>query len=74
MVDISLYTFLIVYGALVLIFLIFAIINLLHLFAFGFLNFESFFMTFIFLGGIILILFITYKLGLKIDWSQTLSL
>jgi len=73
MIEISLYLLLGTYAVLVVIFLIFAIINLYHLIAFGFISFESFFMTFIFIAGIILILFITYKLGIEIDWSKTVT-
>jgi hypothetical protein len=74
MIELSLYLLLGTYAVLVVIFLIFAIINLYHLLAFGFISFESFFMTFIFIAGIVLILFITYKLGLEIDWSQSITL
>ncbi|MFC1598470.1 hypothetical protein ACFL2U_00440 [Patescibacteria group bacterium] len=74
MIEISLYLLLGTYAVLVVIFLIFAIINLYHLLAFGFISFESFFMTFIFVAGIILVLFITYKLGLEIDWAQSITL
>jgi hypothetical protein len=48
-----------------------ALVNLFHLFAYGFLSYLSFLMTFILLAGTILILFITYQLGLQINWSQT---
>jgi len=71
MVEISLYVYLIPYGILVVIFAIYALVNLYHLFVYGFLSYLSFLMTFLFLAGAILVLFITYKYGLKIDWSQT---
>jgi len=71
MIEVSLYVFLIIYGILLAIFAIMALVNLFHLFAYGFLSFTSFFMTFIFFAGVVLVLFITYKLGLQIDWSQT---
>jgi len=74
MITFSLWGLLIVYAIFLLIFIIFAIINLYHMIAYGFLTFESFFMTFIFLGGVILILFITYKLGIAIDWRQTITI
>lgn len=69
MVEISLSLLLIIYGILVLLFFVFALVNLYHLFAFGFLNFESYLVTFLFLAGTVLILFITYRLALQIDWS-----
>jgi hypothetical protein len=72
MIEISLYVLLIAYGLVVAAFIVFAIFNLYHLFSFGFLSFLSFGMTFIFLAGAILILFITYKFAVQIDWSQTL--
>jgi hypothetical protein len=71
MVEISLYIFLIIYGVALVLFVIFALVNLYHLFYFGFLSFESFFITFIFLAATVLIIFITYKLGMAINWSQT---
>lgn len=69
MVEISLYTFLIIYGLGIALFIIFAIFNLYHLFAYGFLSFSSFLVTFLFLAFTILLLFITYKYGQLIDWS-----
>ncbi len=72
-IEISMSVMLIAYGVLVLAFLIFAVVNLYHVLKFGFLGFESFFVTFIFIAGTILVLFITYKLGLEIDWTQTLA-
>lgn len=74
MIEISLYLLLGTYAILLVIFFIFAIINLYHLLAFGFISFESFFMTFILIAGIILILFITYKLGIEIDWSKSITI
>jgi hypothetical protein len=72
-IEISMSVLLITYGILVLAFLIFALVNLYHVLKFGFLGFESFFVTFIFIAGTVLILFITYKLGLEIDWTQTFT-
>jgi len=72
MIEISLLLLLYVYGFFVLLYIVFALINIYHLIVFGFLSFESFFMTFLLIAGSILILFITYKLGLAIDWSQTI--
>jgi hypothetical protein len=74
MIEISLYVLLIVYGLIIAAFIVFALFNLYHLFSFGFLSFLSFFMTFLFLAGVILILFITYTLAAPIDWSQTVIL
>jgi len=72
MIEISLYVLLIAYGLVVAAFIVFALFNLYHLFSFGFLSFLGFFMTFIFLAGTVLILFITYTLASQIDWSQTI--
>jgi hypothetical protein len=72
MIEISFYVLLIIYCLVVASFIVFAIFNLYHLFNFGFLSFLSFLMTFIFLAGAILILFITYTLAVPIDWSQTI--
>ncbi|MCX6743204.1 MAG: hypothetical protein NT116_03125 [Candidatus Parcubacteria bacterium] len=71
MLEISLSIFLIIYGLAIIIFVIMALVNLFHLFAYGFLSFTSFLATFLFLAAAVLILFITYKFGLQIDWSQT---
>lgn len=71
MFEISLFTLLIAYGVLVLIFFVFAGINIYHLMAFGFFSFKSIFMTFFLIAGTILILGITFFLGLGIDWSVT---
>lgn len=72
MIEISLYVLLIIYAIALAGFLIFAIFNLYHLFNYGFLSFTSFFVTFLFLAGVVLILFITYQFGSQIDWSQTI--
>jgi hypothetical protein len=72
MIEISLLLLLYVYGFFVLLYIIFALINIYHLLVFGFLSFESFFMTFLLIAGTILILFITYKLGIAIDWNQSI--
>jgi hypothetical protein len=69
MIEISLSLLLIIYGIFVLLFFIFALANLYHLFAYGFLNFESYLVTFFFLAGTVLILFITYTLAIQIDWT-----
>lgn len=74
MFEISLSAFLIIYGIGLALFFIFAIFNLYHMLHYGFLSFESFLATFLFLAGIILILFITYKLSLDIDWAQTFTI
>ncbi len=71
MIEISLSVLLIGYGIFAVVFLVFAIINLYHMFNYGFLNFESFLMTFIFIAGTVLIFFITYELARQIDWIQT---
>jgi hypothetical protein len=71
MLEISISTFLVIYGLAILLYVIFALVNLYHLFRFGFISFTSFLATFLFLGASVLILFITYKLGLAIDWNQT---
>ncbi|MCX6744358.1 MAG: hypothetical protein NTX82_02430 [Candidatus Parcubacteria bacterium] len=73
MIEISLYVLLIIYAIALAGFFIFAIFNLYHLFNYGFLSFTSFFVTFLFLAGVVLILFITYQFGSQIDWSQTIT-
>ena len=64
--------FLLIYAAFAIFFIIFALFNLYHLWRFGYLGFEGFFMTFIFLGGTALILFITYSLLANVDWTYPL--
>lgn len=60
---------LIPYGLLVLIFAIFALVSLFHLIRYGSLTFFSFFVTFIFLAGTVLILYSTAFLLVDTDWS-----
>jgi len=71
MIEIPLYIMLIIYAVFVVIFLIFALINIYHMVTFGFISFESFFMTFLLLAGTILILFTTYTYAQEIDWEET---
>ncbi|MDD5340939.1 MAG: hypothetical protein PHC97_00705 [Patescibacteria group bacterium] len=74
MLEVSITTYLVIYGISLALFFLYALINLYHLFRFGFLSFTSFLATFLFLGATVLLLFITYKLGLPIDWTQTFTI
>jgi hypothetical protein len=70
--EIKLFWFLIPYIALLLLFLIFALINIYHVFKWGGGTFTGFIATFIFLAGLILILFLTYDNLKMVDWSETI--
>ncbi|HEX9664876.1 MAG TPA: hypothetical protein VGA49_03585 [Patescibacteria group bacterium] len=64
--------FFIIYAIFLLIFLIFAFFSLYHIFKFGFWDFFTYLVTFIFIGGTVIILFITWQSARQIDWSQSL--
>lgn len=54
------------------IFGLFVIFNIYHMIKFGFLNFEGFFMTIIFIIGILVIAFISSQITAQINWSEPL--
>lgn len=72
--SIPLYIFLIIYLAMVFVFFIFSFFALYHLVRFGVSNFTGFFMTFIYLGVSILILFATLQYINNVNWKEEIPL
>ena len=68
----SLSLILIPYGLLLAIFAIFSIVSLLHLVRYGSRTFFSFFVTFIYLAGTVLLLYSTAFLLSDVDWATSL--
>ncbi|OGL78726.1 hypothetical protein A3F28_02540 [Candidatus Uhrbacteria bacterium RIFCSPHIGHO2_12_FULL_57_11] len=68
----SLSLILIPYGLLLAIFAIFSIVSLLHLVRYGSRTFFSFFVTFIYLAGTVLLLYSTATLLADTDWTAPL--
>ena len=54
--------------------IIFAFFNIYHALKFGYINYISYFMTFILIGLSVITLFIGYDLLRGIDWDQMISL
>lgn len=59
-----------VYLGLVGLFIIFCLVDLYHVVRFGFLNSTTVGMTFVFIAGSAILLFISYTYLKDIDWSQ----
>ena len=53
--------------------IILAFFNIYHTLKYGYINYISYFMTFILIGGAIIIIFITNELLIRIDWTQIIS-
>ena len=70
--EISLTILLIPYGIALFVFGIFAFFSLYHMFKYGFVSFPAYIMTFIFLGGIVMVLYLTYALAIQLNWSDFL--
>lgn len=69
-IELSLILF--IYYFFLVLFFIFTIFNLYHIFKFGFVSIEGYLVTFIFVAGIVVVLFFTYELTVMIDWSRPL--
>lgn len=65
-----LYIFIIIYIVYLLIFCFFVFAMIYHLVRFGFKSFNAFLATFLFLGGSILILALSFKAFTSIDWRM----
>ena len=61
---------LIPYGIVLLFFIIFSLINITHLIRYGATTGVSLFMTFIFLAGAVIILFVSWQILGTINWGQ----
>ncbi len=60
--------------ALLGIWILYALFNIAHVLKFGYINYISYFMTFILLGLTVIILFIAYEQLQGIDWSDPIRL
>lgn len=60
---------LIPYAFLILCFFVFAFFNLFHMIVYGYISASSFMATFLFLAGTAIIIYLSYSLGMGIDWS-----
>ena len=63
-----LYIFLIIYLVFLLIWVIFSIVAVYHMLKFGFLNFTTFFIVFIYVTVAVVLLAISYNFLSQVDW------
>lgn len=70
--DIQLFWLLLPYGLLLVILLLFALINIYHIVRWGGWTFVGFVATFVFLAGMVLILFLTYDNLKMVDWGEVI--
>lgn len=68
-----LYFILFPYSLFLLIYLIFILIVISHLILFSEMSIVSFFMTFVFLAGVVYVFYWTWQLSLPIDWKQVIT-
>lgn len=61
-----------IYLIIVAIFMLYSAFGFYHLFKFGMLDTRAFAMTAFFLGGVVVILFVTFIIGVDINWSNPL--
>jgi len=52
----------------------FAFFNILHTLKFGFVNYISYFMTFIFLGATVIVFFLTWEALAAVDWYEVVTI
>ena len=64
-----LYIFLIIYLVFLLIWVIFSMVAIYHMLKFGFLNFTTFFVIFIYIAVAVLLLFTSYYFLNQVDWT-----
>lgn len=72
--TIPLIAFLFLYLLFVFIWLIFSLIALYHIIKYGQINFTTFLITFAYIAGSIIILFLSYEYLSRIDWSAGLTI
>lgn len=67
-----LWSLLIVYGVILFIFVLFTLLNIVHILRYGFWNFPSalFVLTYLFLTAVLLLW--TYQVLIEVDWFQPL--
>lgn len=69
-----LFYFLVIYLLFLAIWLIFSLIAVYHMMRFGFIDFVTFFATFFYVAGAIIMLNISYNFLIPIDWSINVSI
>lgn len=62
------------YAFFLLIYLIFILMDIYHLILFSEMSLISFFMTFLFLAGVVYGLYWTWQLSLPTDWKQMITI
>ncbi|MFA6306724.1 MAG: hypothetical protein WCV70_04210 [Patescibacteria group bacterium] len=72
--TIPLIAFLFLYLLFVFVWLIFSLIALFHMIKYGQINFTTFFITFTYIAGSIIILYLSYQYLSQIDWSVGLTI
>lgn len=72
--EFSLSIFLIIYLILASLFALYALLSLYHIIRFSHFDESSYFMTGLFIAGIILISFVSFTYIIGIDWNQTIQL
>jgi len=72
--EIPLYIFLYLYLGFVILGLVFAFFNIYHIIRFGTLNSTTVFSSFIFLIGVLIILWVSHQWLQGINWQQTIEL
>ena len=72
--EISYYLFLAIYGLGILFFVIYSLVNIFHIFRFGFLDGNSVFMIVFYLGISLVIFVISYEFLKVIPWTETLEI
>lgn len=72
--TIPLIAFLFFYLFFVIVWLIFGLIALFHMIKYSQINFTTFFTTFIYIAGSIVILYLSYRYLSVIDWSVGLTI
>ena len=70
--DIQLFWLLILYSLFLLLLFLLTLINLYHIFKWGGWTFIGFVATFIFLAGVVLILFLTYDNLKMMNWEEVI--
>jgi len=71
---IPLYIFLYIYLAFIVVSLIFALFNIYHVIRFGSLNSTTVLSSFLFIVGIIIILWISYQWLAEINWQEIIEI
>jgi hypothetical protein len=72
--SIPLSFFLVIYLILAPLFLLYAVFNIWHVVRFGEFDSASYFMTGLFIAGLVLISFVSFTFISRVDWSQRIEL